>query len=230
VSAAAIDALRIVAVTGLAIEARIVAGEGVKTVAVGGDGRRLEAALEREFSRGATAIISVGIAGALVAALKPGRWVIADAVVTRGAQWDVHAAWAMALAARLPRAVRGTVVGVDTIVAKPAEKRALGVETGAIAVDMESHVVARFAALHGIPFAVLRVIADPVGRAIAQAATRGMRSDGSVNSRAVLGSLARSPRQLPALFRNAVDARMAFRALSRSRRLLGPGLGYPNLG
>jgi hopanoid-associated phosphorylase len=230
VSVAAIDALRIVAVTGLAIEARIVAGDGVITVATGGDARRLEAALEREFSRGATAIISIGIAGGLIARLKPGRWVVADAVVTRTARWPVQAAWAMTLTQRLRGAVRGAIVGTDTIVATPAEKRALGIETGAIAVDTESHVVAEFAVAHGLPFAVFRVIADPVGRAIAPAATRGMRPDGTVNSRAVLGSVARAPHQLPALFRTAVDARTAFRALSRSRRFLGPGLGYPDLG
>jgi adenosylhomocysteine nucleosidase len=230
VSVAAIDARPVVAVTGLAIEARIVGGDGVRTVAAGGDGRRLTAALEREFSRGAAAIMSIGIAGGLVAAMKPGSWLIADGVVTRTARWPVDAAWAMALTQRLPDAARGALVGMDTIVVSSTEKRALGAATGAIAVDTESHVVAAFAATHGIPFAVFRVVADPVGREIALAATRGMRSDGSINLRAVLGALVRDPHQLPALWRNAIDARIAFRALSRGRRLLGPGLGYPNLG
>jgi adenosylhomocysteine nucleosidase len=230
VSVASIDARPIVAVTGLAIEARIVAGDGVRTVAAGSDGRRLAAALEREFSRGATAIMSIGIAGGLVAAMKRGRWLVADAVVTRTARWPVDAGWAMALGQRLPGAARGALVGMDAIAASAAEKRALGDATGAIAVDTESHVVAAFAATHGIPFAVFRVVADPVERAIAPAATRAMRSDGSVNPRAVLGSVVRAPHQLPALWRNALDARIAFRALSRGCRLLGPGLGYPNLG
>ncbi len=229
-SVTAIDARRIVAVTGLAIEARIAGGQGVRTIAAGGDRRRLESALEREFSRGVTAIISIGIAGGLVATLKPGSWVIADAVVTRTARWPVDAAWAMTMRQRLRGAVRGDLVGMDTVVASPAEKRALGAETGAIAVDTESHVVAEFAATHGIPFVAFRVIADPLARAIAPAAIRGMRPDGSVNPRAVLGAVARAPRQLPALLRNAVDARKAFRALSRGRRLLGSGLGYPDIG
>ena len=134
----------------------------------------------------------------------------------------------MALTERLPGVVRGTLVGMDTVVATSADKRALGAATGAIGVDTESHVVAAFAAIHGIPFAVFRVIADPVGRAIAPAATRGMRSDGSVNACAVLDSVARAPHQLPVLLRNALDARTALRALSRGLRLLGPGLGYPD--
>jgi adenosylhomocysteine nucleosidase len=230
VSSAATDRCPVVAVTGLEIEARIAAGPGVRTVAAGGDGCRLAAALEREMARGATAIISFGIAGGLTAALAAGTWLVADAVVARGKRWPVDAAWALALAARLPDAQRGDIVGADTIIAAAADKRALGDATGAIALDTESHVVAEFASNHGVPFAVFRVIADPVGQTLAPAATLGMRSDGTVNSRAVLGSVVRRPTQLPTLFRNAIAARVAFRALSRGRRLLGPGLSYPDLG
>ncbi len=220
----------VIAVTGLAIEARIAAGPGVRTLAAGGDAKRLALALEREFARGATAIISFGIAGGLTAAARPGTWLVADAVVTRTSRWVAEAAWASALAAYLPGALSGSLAGTDAIVAAPAEKHALGAATGAIAVDMESHVVAAFAAARGIPFAVFRVIADPVARKLAPAATRGMRPDGRIDHRAVAGSVVRRPGQLPALMRNAIDARIAFRELSRGRRLLGPGLGYPDLG
>jgi adenosylhomocysteine nucleosidase len=230
VSSTATDRCPVVAVTGLEIEARIAAGPGVRTIAAGGDVHRLVAELEREMARGATAIISFGIAGGLAATSAAGTWLVADAVVASGKRWPVDAAWAAALAARLPDAQRGDIAGADTIIAAPADKRALGDATGAIAVDTESHVVAAFALDHGVPFAVFRVIADPVGQALAPAATQGMRFDGTVNPRAVLGSLAQTPTQLPTLFRNAISARVAFRALSRGRRLLGPGLGYPDLG
>jgi hypothetical protein len=95
---------------------------------------------------------------------------------------------------------------------------------------MESHVVAAFAARHNVPFAVFRVVADPLQQTLAPAALAGMHSDGTVNQRAVLGSLLRRPGQLPLLLRNAIDTRTALRALSRGRRLLGPGLGYPDFG
>ena len=229
-SSAATDRYPVVAVTGLEIEARIAAGPGVRTLAAGGDAHRLAVGLEREMARGATAIISFGIAGGLAAAALPGTWLIADAVVARSMRWPVDVAWAAALIARLPGALRGDLAGVDTVVAASADKRALGEATAAIAVDTESHLVAAFASNHGVPFAVFRVIADPVKQALAPAATQGMRCDGTVNLRSVLGSLARTPRQLPTLLRNAIDAKIAFRALSRGRRLLGPGLGYPYLG
>lgn len=223
------DARFVVAVTGLNFEARIAAGSGVRTLAGGGDHEALVAALERELAGGAVAIISFGIGGGLAAEASAGMCVVADAVVMRTSRWPVDAAWAAALARRLPGAVRGSIAGADAIIASPAEKRALGLATGAFAVDMESHVAATFAATHNVPFAVLRVIADPVTQALAPATFRGMRSDGTVNQRAVLGSLLRTPGQLPQLLRNALDARRALRALSRSRRLLGPGLDYPDL-
>jgi adenosylhomocysteine nucleosidase len=228
VSTGAVDARPVVAVTGLNIEARIAAGPGIRTLASGGDVRSLAIALDDALARGAAAIISFGIAGGLHASAAPGTWIVANAVVTQTSRWNVDAHWAAALARRLPGAVRGDVAGSDAIIAVPSEKIALGATTGALAVDMESHAVAAFASAHGMPFAVFRVIADPVMRALAPAASRGMRADGSVNHGAVLSSVLRTPGQLPRLIRNAMDVRVALRELSRGRRLLGPGLDYPN--
>jgi len=228
VSKDAVDARPVVAVTGLDVEARIAAGPGVRTLAGGGDLPRLAIALDDALARGAAAIISFGIAGGLHASAVPGTWIVANAVVTSTSRWGVDAHWAAALARSLPGAVRGNVTGSDAIVAEPGEKFALGMTAGALAVDMESHAVAAFASAHGLPFAVFRVIADPVTRALAPAALCGMRADGTVNQGAVLGSVLRTPSQLPLLMRNAMDVRVALRELSRGRRLLGPGLDYPD--
>jgi hopanoid-associated phosphorylase len=219
----------VVAVTGLNFEARIAAGPGVRTLAGGGDARSLAEALERELAHGASAIISFGIAGGLHADATPGTWLVASAVVSGAARWPVDAAWAAALVRSLQGAARGDLVGAEEVVRTSAEKFALRTATGAFAVDTESHVAAAFASAHNLPFAVFRVIADPASRGLSDAASRGMRRDGTVDRRAVLGSVLRAPGQLPSLLRNARDARSAVRALSRGRRLLGPGLGYPNL-
>lgn len=220
----------VVAVTGLRFEARIAAGHGVTSIAGGGDRARINAALDRALAQGAGALISFGIAGGLSRAAPPGTWLIADTVISRATRWTTHAGWADALARSLPGALRGGVAGTDALVDAPGDKHALGLVSGALAVDTESHVVAAFAAAHGLPFAVFRVVADPAGRALAPAACVGMRSDGTIDSRAVFGSLLRRPGQLPLLLRNALDTRHALRALSRGRGLLGPGLGYPDLG
>ena len=109
---------------------------------------------------------------------------------------------------------------------RPIDKAGLHKATGAVAADMESHLVARLALRARRPFAVLRVIGDPAERALPPAALIGMRPDGHVNLAAVLASLLRNPRQLPDLMRVASDVRIAMSALTRCRRALGPQLGW----
>ena len=220
----------VVAVAGLAIEARIASGPGVHTVACGGNARRLAAAIESEIARGANAVISFGIAGGLAEDVGPGTWLIASAIVTPTSRWPCDPAWAASLAKRLRGALVTELAGVDAPVADRAAKRALHRATGAAAVDTESHIAAEIAAAHGLAFAAFRVVADPARRRLPAAAAVALDPDGRINRAAILGSLARRPGQLPLLVRTAIDARTAFRALSRGRRLLGPGLGYPDLG
>ena len=220
----------VVAVTGLAKEARIAAGPGVRAIAGGGNAPALVAALERELARGAGAVISFGIAGGLAEDVVGGTWLIARAIVTPAERWPCDLAWARILAERLPGARTADLAGVDVPVTEPAAKRALHRTTGAAAVDTESHIAAAIAAAHGLPFAAFRVVADSVRRGLPPAASVALAPDGNISSGAVLGSLARTPAQFPSLLRTAIDARTAFRALLRGRRRLGLRLAYPDLG
>jgi adenosylhomocysteine nucleosidase len=122
------------------------------------------------------------------------------------------------------------VAGVDAPVADPSAKAALHLSSGAAAVDMESSVVAQAAARRRLPFAILRAIADPARRALPPAALVAMRADGGIDLAAILRSLAREPRQLPALARLRLDARRAFAALARARALLGADFAGVDLG
>lgn len=212
----------ILAVTGLQRERRILASAEVEVV-LGGDDIDRHAAGKR-------GVISIGIAGALAPDLKPGDWVVADAVRDRDELLPTDRDWTARLASRLPTAQRGLFVGGDTIAATAAGKAALHRATGAIAVDMESHRAARAAQRRGLPFAAARVISDAADRTLPPAARVGMKSDGNVDLPAVLRSLLMSPWQLPALIRTGLEAETAFRALLRGHRGLGPGLGSPNLG
>jgi adenosylhomocysteine nucleosidase len=200
--------------TGLLREARILARPGVIVIAGGGDSERLEAALEAA-APGASALLSIGLAGALAPHLKPGNWVISD---TR-------------FQSALPGATVGKVAGSNAIAATALEKRTLAASTGAVAVDMESHIAARVAARRGLPFAVLRVISDSAGQDLPHAAQVGMNPDGSMAIGAVLRSLAGNLSQFPALITTAVNAERAFRSLSRGYNALARlGLGDPDLG
>lgn len=219
----------IIAAVGLERERQIVGGPGVEAIVGGGDHARLEALLEASTVR-AHGIISIGIAGGIDPALRAGDWLLADRVMADGTPISTDAEWTSRLAARLPEATRGPLLGVDAIVADSAEKTDLHRTTGALAVDMESHVAARVAQRHRIAFAVARVVCDPAHRTLPPAARIAMRPDGSVDLPGVLRSLLARPGQLPALMLTGWEAERSFRSLLRGRRCLGPRLGGPDLG
>ncbi|HEY6983657.1 phosphorylase [Reyranella sp.] len=213
-------------VTGLRREARLLAGPGIEVVVGGGDHRHLEAMIEERVAD-VTGIISMGIAGGLAPSLRAGQWVVANAVLDHGDALPTDAAWMQRLKAQLPGAIEGVFLGTDAMIAETAEKAALHRATKAIAVDMESHVAARVAARHRLPFAAARVICDPAHRTLPPAARVGMRADGRVDVAAVLRSLVSAPGQVPDLIRTAFDAERALKLL-RGHRILA-GLAGPDL-
>jgi adenosylhomocysteine nucleosidase len=219
----------VIAVTGLSFEARIAAGAGV-TVVCSGDPRMLFASLSEAVGRGCSGIISFGTAGGLVSEATAGRWIVATAVISRGERFLTHHPWSQRLRQSLSHALHGDIAGADVPIADPPTKRMLRELSGAVAVDMESHVAASVAAAWGLPFAVCRVIIDAADRALPAAALVAQRRDGTLDINGVIASLVRSPRQVPAIMRTALDARTARAALLRGRRLFGPGLGFPPFG
>jgi hopanoid-associated phosphorylase len=219
----------ILVATGLKREARILAGRGARVAAGGGDRGRLEQQLEALASE-AVGVISMGLCGALAGGLRPGDWVVATAVLGDGRNRPTDFDWRSVLAQRLPEARTGPILGSDIIVADRDAKQAAHQATGALAVDMESHIAAVIAARHGLPFAVARVVSDAADRSLPKAAQAGMAADGGMDLGAVLKALARDPLQLRALIGVGVEAETAFRALARGRNLLGPGLGRPDFG
>ena len=174
-------------------------------------------------------MLSIGVAGGLAPDLRPGSVCVADAVILpSGERVAADARWTAAIASVLGVPPR-TLAGSDAPVATVAAKSELRQRTGAHLVDMESHIVARVASRHAVPFAVLRVVTDAADRALPHAAAVGMRPDGRVDLAAILRSLARNPGQLPDLIRAGLDARAAFAALLRSRQRLGPALAFVDL-
>ncbi|HET7806218.1 MAG TPA: adenosylhopane nucleosidase [Pseudolabrys sp.] len=215
----------IVAVTSLAREALVARGSGVSVVC--SQGTRLGAALHAAIHPGVSGIISFGISGGLNPELVAGDWVVASAVRYRDRMIATDSKWRQELFRRLPGAVLADIAGSDTMVPTPAEKSHLHRTTGAVAVDMESHIAAEIAAAHQIPFAACRVIIDAAHRALPSAAGLALDSNGAVNVFAVTRSVLQTPGQLPDLVRAAFDACIAERALRKGRKQLGLGFGSP---
>ncbi len=211
-------------ITGLHAEAKI-ARRCARLVAATG-GRPLEADEQagKLIERGATALISLGIAGGLAPDLETGMVVVASGVVVRTGNIATDPAWCARLLAALPEARCGVVLGGDRVIGRATQKAELYRRTGALAVDLESGGVARVAAEAGVPFAVVRAIADTASSDLPAAALVGLDRNGRVDLGAVLGSLWREPRQLPRLLETARDTRAALAALLEGMRRLGGGL------
>jgi adenosylhomocysteine nucleosidase len=216
----------VVAVTSLALEARIALGPGLSVIC--NQGSQLVTALEAAIERGASGIISFGIAGGLAPDLAAGDWIVGAGVKTGQEFFPTDPTWSRKLLKAIPGAMLADIAGVDAPVAEPSEKRRLHAQTGAAVVDMESHIAARIAAAHRIPFAVCRAVIDAAHRALPPAALVGLRQDGTPDVLAVFRSVVQQPNQLPTLVRTALDAGIARRALRRGRRMLGAGLSFPH--
>ncbi|MEO5338319.1 MAG: nucleoside phosphorylase [Magnetospirillum sp. WYHS-4] len=179
---------------------------------------------------GCTALVSFGVAGALDPVLKPGALLAADAVVLPGGRRvEADARWRKRLTAKLARgglaALPGSLLGRDGPVILASRKKELRTETGALAVDMESHAVAAVAAEYGLSFLVLRAIADPAGRAIPSWVTDLVAADGTVDPwKAAYEALCR-PWDIPSLVLLGRENALALKTLQEAVRLSGGRLG-----
>ena len=194
---------------GFAAEAALLPA-GVTCLRSGGRVDCLEALLAMQTRP--SSILSFGIAGGLDPALASGALLVGDAVLDAGEVLPCDPAWAAAWAIRTG-ARRGTLAASDAVIGSAAAKAALHRRTGALAVDMESGAAARFAQMHGIPFAALRAVADPAGHALVPSAAVGLDADGRPAPTRVLASLLRRPQDLPGLIRIAGQSRRALAAL-----------------
>ena len=190
------------------------------TFAAGGSADRAYTMAKRWARDGAVgALVSFGMAGGLDPALHAGDLVLAARVFAAGGRrFDGDAAWLERVRSHLARAHVGAVEGSSVALAEPATKQALHKRHGALAVDMESHGVAAAAAESGIPFIVLRAIADPSNCPVPAAALAGISERGAVRPMAVAAHLVQRPAELRALFALAGHSRAALAALRSAVR------------
>lgn len=203
-----------IVIAGMEVEARIARRAGLQAVVAGGSPERRMAIVERATRDGATGLISFGIAGGLDPKLSSGAVILPEKVhAGMDQEYVVDAAWRHRLLAHIPHAVSGTIFGAAVAVARVIEKKSLFDRTGAVAVDLESAIVAQVAERAAIPFVVLRTIADSAHRELPHAALIALNGDGKVAFGAVLGFIARKPGQVPALMRLAIETRRALNAM-----------------
>ncbi len=219
-------------VTGLAAEADRIAraarglsdGPLPLVFCSGADAGRAQDGAARLIADGAEGLVSFGIAGGLDPALEPGELVLADAVVTPdGERVASDRGWRnrfLALSQSRQPVTVAAIAGADGPLTTLAAKRALSNVTGAAAVDMESHAVARAASAAGVPFLSLRAVADTAARAVPTCALSGVGSDGRMRPLPVLRELVLKPWELPALVAVGRDTGAALASLGRVAELV----------
>jgi adenosylhomocysteine nucleosidase len=131
-------------------------------------------------------VVSAGACGALDPALSMGALVVPTVVLgPDGLRWPT---------ATLPRlAPAGALLTVGDVIESAAQKARLWMETGALAVDMESAAILAWARQRGVPGAVVRGVSDDAERGIPAALAAAVGEDGRVRPlRAVAAALTRA--------------------------------------
>ena len=213
--------MNLAAITGMEAEARIVRDAGFKAMASGGVEANTLSAADFCLRAGAEALLSFGIAGALASHLQPGALLMPRGIreedgTRHAVDTELHRQAEKILAAAGIAVETGDMLGAVTAAASPAEKNELARRCYAIAIDLESHLIARVAAQAGRRFIVLRAISDSATQALPPAAVTGLGADGKPALGRVLASVARDPRQIPALIHLAGGTRRALSALTQA--------------
>ncbi|HAK95160.1 MAG TPA: hypothetical protein DCM87_09210 [Planctomycetes bacterium] len=146
-------------------------------------------------------LVSLGLAGGLAPGLRGGAAIVPAGVADGAGRIPVHSFLRAAFAAAGVVVPSDLIAASDRLIATPEDKRALRDATGADAVDMESGVIGRWAAAHGIAFAVVRAVSDPATAVLPPGIAGGPRAG--------------PHRALPRVLLLAIRALAARRALAR---------------
>jgi adenosylhomocysteine nucleosidase len=197
---------------------------------------------------GVEALVSWGMAGGLDPAFTPGTIFLPSEVVSADGAivLATDQAWRESLGAQVAQAqdgggrrrggagheaaggagappLRATISGRLLTSAKAvsteADKALLFRQTRAEAVDMESLAIAEVARDRGLPFIAVRVIVDTASDTLPRAVTAAADNEGHLRIGRLLGALARTPGELPALIRLGQRYRAANRSLAAVARV-----------
>ena len=174
---------------------------------------------------GASTLMSFGIAGGLSSDVKTGDLIIPTKIIAPdGTCFNTDFIWQKKVCRILAEAGvpyhEGAMLGSNSAVAEADEKKLLAVQHQALAVDMESHVVAEIAAQAGTSLRVVRAVADNANDTLPPAALAAMTESGFVaQATKVTRHLFSHPGELPQLLKLARNTQAALSALKRATAL-----------
>lgn len=183
------------------------------------------------LEKGATALLSWGVAGGLSPVLSSGSLILPKVIIgTDRSVYPSDPDWHASLCSRL----KGHVDFCMEALAESAtplwtveEKARLYRQTGAAAVDMESGAVAAVAQSAGVPFLAIRAVADSAGTEIPRATLHAFDEFGQLNLMGLLNGLAHHPAELPALIRLGLHFCKAQTTLVKVAKRIGGDWALP---
>jgi len=180
---------------------------------------RAENAAGRLVERGATALVSWGVAGGLDPGLRPGTVILPDTVIgADGQRWGVDLEWRDRLLERVGERIATSTLPLyhaTSVITTADGKRAIFERFGAGAADMESVAVARVAMANDLPWIAVRVVIDAADQDLPAAILTAIGDDGRLSVASVAGLILR-----PRLWRPVIALGRAGAAAGRSMRRL----------
>jgi adenosylhomocysteine nucleosidase len=198
-------------------------GRHAVVVAATGEGDKLARAVTAELLRlfPARRLIVAGAAGALSLGLRAGALVIADDVRRPGAEPLRPEASLVEWAARASGARRAHVISTPAIASRISDKAALDErhgEGGSAVIDLESAAYVEAAADAGVPWLVLRAVADTAEESLPAWLDRCRDATGAIRRARVAWALLGDPRPLLRLLE--LRRRIAAGGLALARAVL----------
>jgi hypothetical protein len=174
---------------------------------------------------GCRSLVSFGLAGGLAPDLHAGDVVIASGIVGVDGHFPTDANWSGWLLTAIPTAVYAPIAGVDSAITARAQRRELGLRSGALVVDMESHLIGRLAAKHMMRFVAIRVVIDAVDRNVPGAALACVSASGETRMSTLGRLLLKRPADTLDVLRLWADWLPARRALVKCCDVLSASVG-----
>ena len=162
-------------------------------------------------------VISAGFAGGLRPQPARHDLVMADSLIdAEGHRLVIDLKVDPGALEQTPRVHVGPLVTVDRVVRLPEEKRALGDQHQALAVDMESFAVAEACREHQVRFLAIRIISDAVGDALPRDVEALLAQQTRVAKLgAVVGAVWRRPSSVKDMWKLKEDALVASDRLAK---------------
>ncbi|SET61209.1 hopanoid-associated phosphorylase [Nitrosomonas marina] len=191
---------------------------------MGGAGALKASQILHEY--GVDVLISFGVAAALDDKLIPGDLVLPEATYCKGRKLPVTLEWRERIAEMLPSyltVVGGTLADTQSPLSSRQEKLKHAEETGACAADMESAIIAEFAAHMDLPFIAIRAIVDPLEFSPPPVLLDAVYADGTVNVVKLVSILVKRSVSFKTLFHLGMGMYAARSTLSKVVETTGLG-------